>query len=71
MDINKLAGWCLIIVGGINVLREIVLSVRDNGSPGAVYALVTALLFTFGAVLLIRKPLPHGRKAKDSSTTRD
>ncbi len=66
MDINKLAGWCLIILGAANVLREVVILTRENGSPGAVYALVTALLITLGAVLLIRKPIPH-RKAKGPS----
>ena len=62
MDVNKLAGWCLILLGAINVLHEIFVTYRDGGTPGAFYALVTALLFTFGAVLLIRKPIPHGKK---------
>ena len=70
MDVNKLAGWCLIILGVANVLREVTVLMRENGSPGAVYALVTALLITLGVVLLIRKPIPHG-KAKGPSTGRD
>ena len=70
MDVNKLAGWCLIILGVANVLCEVMVLMRENGSPGAVYALVTALLITSGAVLLIRKPIPH-RKAKGPSTGHD
>ncbi|HEX3187442.1 MAG TPA: hypothetical protein VHQ94_21765 [Pyrinomonadaceae bacterium] len=65
MDINKLAGWCLILLGVANVVREVVILTRENGSPGAIYALVTALLITLGAVFLIRKPIPQRRKAKD------
>ena len=66
MDINKLAGWCLIILGVANVVREVVILSRENGSqPGAIYALATALLITLGAVFLIRKPIPQRRKAKD------
>ena len=64
MDVNKLAGWCLIVLGAVNVFREVMLTLRYDAAPGAVYALVTALFFTFGAVLLIRKPIPYGRKAK-------
>ena len=64
MDVNKLAGWCLIVLGLVNIFREVMLTVRENAQPGALYALVTALLFTFGAVFLIRKPLPSGRKAR-------
>ena len=71
MDVNKLAGWCLIILGVANVVREVVILTRENDAqPGAVYALVTALLITSGAVFLIRKPIPH-RKAKGPSTGRD
>lgn len=64
MDVNKLAGWCLILLSVINVLHEIVVRVRDQAKPGAAYAVVTAAFFTLGAVLLIRKPIPQGRKAK-------
>lgn len=72
MDVNKLAGWCLIVLGVVNVLREVMIVLSENDArPGAVYALVTALLITLGAVLLIRKPIPYGRKAKGSSTARD
>ena len=72
MDVNKLAGWCFIVWGLINVLREVMIVLRDDSArPGAVYALVTALLITLGALLLIRKPIPYGRKAKGTSTARD
>lgn len=66
MDINKLAGWCLILLGLANVLREVVILTREKGAqPGAIYALATALLITLGAVFLIRKPIPQRRKTKD------
>ena len=68
MNVNKLAGWFLIVMGAVNVFREVMLRLRENAQPGAVYALVTALLFTLGAVLLIRKPIPYGRKAKGHLT---
>ncbi|HEU4869988.1 MAG TPA: hypothetical protein VFT08_03995 [Pyrinomonadaceae bacterium] len=64
MDVNKLAGWCLIILAAVNVLHEIFIRYRDGATPGIGYAFVTALFFTLGAVLLIRKPIPGARKAK-------
>lgn len=63
MDVNKLAGWCLITLAMVNVLHEIFVRFRDAGTPGTGYAFVTALFFTLGAVLLIRKPIPNARKA--------
>jgi hypothetical protein len=71
MDVNKLAGWCLIVLGTLNIFREVMLVLRDDAAPGAVYALVTALFITLGVVLLIRKPIPYGRKTKRTSTARD
>ena len=62
MDVNKMAGWCLIVLGVVNVLHEIFIRYRDNARPGIPYAIVTAAFFTFGAVLLIRKPIPYGTK---------
>ena len=62
MDVNKLAGWCLITLSVVNVLHEIVIRYRDSGTPGIKYAFVTALFFTMGMVLLIRKPIRYGRK---------
>ncbi len=71
MNINKLAGWGLIVLGALNVFREVMLRLTEDAAPGAVYAIITALLFTLGAVLLIRKPIPYGRKAKEHSTGRE
>jgi hypothetical protein len=64
MDVNKLAGWCLITLAAVNVLHEIFIRYRDAAAPGIGYAFMTALFFTVGAVLLIRKPIPDARKAK-------
>jgi hypothetical protein len=69
MDVNKLAGWCLITLAVVNVLHEIFIRYRDGATPGFGYAFVTALFFTAGVVLLIRKPIMHGRKR--SSTARE
>ena len=71
MDVNKLAGWCLITLGVVNVLHEIFIRYRDAATPGIGYAFVTALFFTAGAVLLILKPIRSGRKPNGPSTTRD
>jgi hypothetical protein len=49
MSVNKMAGVCLIVLGIVNVLHEIVVRSTGRGEPGNVYALVTALFFTFGA----------------------
>jgi hypothetical protein len=57
MDVNKLAGWFLILLGVINILHAIFVQWRDNNVPGVPFAFVTALLFTFGFVLLWRKPI--------------
>ena len=62
MDVNKLAGGCLIILGIVNALHEFVVRSAGRGEPGFVYALVTALFFTFGAVFLLRKTVDHGKR---------
>jgi hypothetical protein len=62
MDINKIAGWCLILVAGIIVLQAIVHHLNNQGSPGFFFALVTAALVTLGVVLIIRRPIPFGKK---------
>jgi len=62
MDINKLAGWCLILVAAIIVIQAIVHQINNEGSPGAFFALVTAVLITVGAILIIRRPIPHRKK---------
>ncbi len=71
MDVNKLAGACLIILGTVNVLHEFVVRSTGRGEPGFVYALVTALFFTFGVVLLLRKSVNrHKGSQNDNKITR-
>ncbi|HZE70645.1 MAG TPA: hypothetical protein VE135_14125 [Pyrinomonadaceae bacterium] len=57
MTANRLLGLCLIILGVINVLHEVVLRVERVRQPGLTYAVVTALFFTAGASLLWRGKL--------------
>ena len=57
MNVNKLAGLCLIILGAINALHEIYLRTTRMREPGIGYALVTALFFTVGAALLWRRKI--------------
>jgi hypothetical protein len=73
MDVNKIAGACLIIFGIINVLHEIVERSTGRGTPGFGYAFVTALLFTFGALLFLRRSVPNKspRKVKGPSIYED
>jgi hypothetical protein len=74
MDVNKLAGACLIILGIVNVLHEFVVRSTGRGEPGFGYAVVTALFFTFGVVLLLRKSIVHSKhpqRAKGPSIFRD
>ena len=70
MDVNKLAGACLIILGIVNVLHEFVVRSTGRGEPGFGYAVVTAFFFTFGVALLLRKGVDHSKhsqKAKGPS----
>jgi len=74
MDVNKLAGASLIILGIVNVLHEFVVRSTGRGEPGFGYAVVTALFFTFGVVLLLRKSVVHRKRpqrAKGPSIFRD
>lgn len=74
MDVNKLAGACLIILGIVNVLHEFVVRTTGRGEPGIPYALVTALFFTSGVALLLRKHVDQGKrpqKAKGPSIVGD
>ena len=74
MDVNKLAGACLIVLGIINVLHELVVRSTGRGEPGIGYAFVTALFFTFGVALLLRRNVDHGKhsqKVKGPSIIRD
>jgi len=63
MDVNKLAGACLIILGIVNVLHEFVVRSTGRGEPGFGYAVVTALFFTFGVVLLLRRSVDHNKRS--------
>ena len=69
MSVNKLAGGCLIMFGIVNVLHEIALRSNGRGNPGLGYAIVTALLFTFGTVLFLRRSASQAnpQKAKGPS----
>ena len=74
MDVNKLGGACLIILGIVNVLHEFVVRSTGRGEPGFGYAVVTALFFTFGVVLLLRKNVDHSKhpqRAKGPSIFHD
>jgi hypothetical protein len=74
MDVNKLAGACLIILGIVNALHEFVVRSTGRGQPGISYALVTALFFTFGVAFLLRKQVDHSKrpqKAKGLSIIKD
>ncbi|MDQ2936671.1 MAG: hypothetical protein M3R67_04100 [Acidobacteriota bacterium] len=68
MNVNKMAGYCLIVFGLINVLQEIHLRTVAKGQPGIGFALTTSILFTAGAVLLwrrrIRENLAKARESK-------
>ena len=61
MDVNKLAGACLIILGIVNALHEFVVRSTGRGEPGLGYAVLTASFFTFGIVLLLRKSVDHSK----------
>ncbi|HEX6718780.1 MAG TPA: hypothetical protein VF088_16865 [Pyrinomonadaceae bacterium] len=74
MNVNKLAGGCLILFGIINVLHEIVVRSTGRSTPGFGYAFVTALLFTLGAVFFLRRSARHvvkSEKAKGPSIFND
>jgi len=62
MNVNKLAGASLIILGIVNMLHEFVVRSTGRGEPGVVYAIVTALFITFGVVLLLRKSGNHNKR---------
>jgi len=52
------------------MLHEFVVRSTGRGEPGFAYAIVTALFFTFGVVLLLRKSVKHNerpQKAKGPS----
>ena len=72
MDVNKMAGACLIILGIVNVLHEIVIRTTGRGNPGFGYAFVTATFFTLGVLLFLRRSQNRTpEKAKGPSTLND
>ena len=74
MNVNKMAGACLVILGIVNVLHEFVLRSTGRGNPGIVHAFVTALFFTFGVLLLLRRSADHNKslqKVKGPSIFKD
>ena len=66
MNVNKLAGACLIILAIVNALHEFVVRSAGRGKPGVGYAVITALFFTFGVVLLLRKSVDHSKRPQKS-----
>lgn len=52
MDVRKMAGWCLILFGVINVLHGIYQYETFGRGMTTLYTFVTSLLFTCGAALL-------------------
>jgi hypothetical protein len=64
MNVNKLSGACFIILGIVNMLHEFVVRSTGRGEPGFGYAVVTALFFTFGVVLLLRKSGDHSKRTQ-------
>ncbi|MDX6614015.1 MAG: hypothetical protein QOD75_3201 [Blastocatellia bacterium] len=54
MNISRMAGCCLILLGTINILHEINLVGTGRGQPGVAYAIVTAVLYSIGIALLLR-----------------
>ena len=71
MEINKMAGWCLIIFGVVNVLHEIHLRNVGRGQPGIAYTLVTSILFTAGAALLWGRKIRENRSRVKSNSFRE
>ncbi|MDQ6652034.1 MAG: hypothetical protein M3Y84_04730 [Acidobacteriota bacterium] len=68
MYIKRMAGWCLIVFGVVNLLHEVSLRSVGRSQPGTAYGLITSILFTAGAVLLwrrrIRENLAKTRESK-------
>lgn len=54
MNVSRMAGCCLILLGIINVLHEVVLRTTGRGQPGLRYAIVSAALFAVGTGLFLR-----------------
>lgn len=52
MEPRKMAGWCLILFGVINVLQAIYIHDTEGRGMSVRYAFVTSLLFTLGAACI-------------------
>ncbi|HEX8749098.1 MAG TPA: hypothetical protein VF717_18120 [Pyrinomonadaceae bacterium] len=52
MEPRKMAGWCLILFGLINVLHAIYMQGTQGRGITVLYAFITSLLFTLGAAFL-------------------
>jgi uncharacterized membrane protein HdeD (DUF308 family) len=52
MEPRKMAGWCLILFGVINVLHAFHLYATEGRGMTTLYTFITALLFTVGAAFL-------------------
>ena len=59
MEIRKMAGWCLILLGIVKVLHVIYLQTVTGHRAGALYAIMISLLFTGGAAFLWLKSAPE------------
>ena len=51
MNLQKMLGWFLIVMGLVQIFRAIHLNTNYGREVGSFYVFVTALLFTAGAAL--------------------
>ena len=54
MNAQKLLGWFLIVMSLVHIFRMIFLNSVPGREAGAIFAFITALMFTAGAALLWR-----------------
>jgi hypothetical protein len=52
MEIRKMAGWCLIVLGAAKVLQAIHLHAAPGQQMGPLSVVMISLLFTVGAACL-------------------
>ncbi|HEX8175949.1 MAG TPA: hypothetical protein VF543_12595 [Pyrinomonadaceae bacterium] len=52
MEPRKMAGWCLILFGVINVLHAVYIHGTQGRGMTVLYVFVTSTLFTLGAAFL-------------------
>ncbi len=52
MEPRKMAGWCLILFGVINVLHAVYMTETKGRVMTTFFIIVTSLLFTLGAACL-------------------